>query len=339
MDKPNQQLRLGYFFYPSLYSLLIANLMLRFYDIPVKAFIISTAEGYKQGKALPFYRVAFDTIRSSGMRYALYELAFSLLGMAMKFGLDLLCYLGLIQNRLYSFSELAKRYSVKIHRTAYFSSQPTLDWLAAQPIDAGLSAFNNQIFHAPILAYFDSKPFLNLHPGLLPNFKGVEPIVPLFLNQQTCAGVSLHEIARKIDDGRVVLQHRFDIEKQDTVFSLNRKSWQYGLALFHHWISHAGQVLKTPDLDASNTAWDYFTFPNKTSIGRLFGMNRYLFRWKEVYSLLTIDLKTQHEFDRQVAHAQTDKHDPAEASGNTKTGSILTATGSTTGVQSHPNQT
>lgn len=276
--------------------------MLRFYNLPVKAFIISTGDGYKKGRALPFHRVAFNTFRFSGIKYAQYELAFSLFGEIIKCGIDFLFYIGLTKNRLYSFSHLAKQYSVKIYKTPYFSNHRTIDWLAEHRINSGISAFNNQIFQSNILAYFKEKPFLNLHPGLLPNFKGVEPIVPLFLKKQKYAGVSLHEITKKIDDGRVVLQHRFNIQDKDTVFSLNQKSWQYGIALFNHWINHFGQELEGPQLDSVNPDLDYFSFPDKTSIDQLFNMNRCLFKWKEIYGLLTLDLKSQRFYDMQISN-------------------------------------
>ena len=275
--------------------------MLRFYSLPIKAFIISTGYGYKKGKALPFYRVAFDTIRFSGIKYAQYELAFSFFGEIIQYGIDLLFHLGITENRLYSFSKLSKKYSVEIYKTQYFSERQTIDWLAADRIDFGISAFNNQIFHSTILAYFNEKPFLNLHPGLLPNFKGAEPIVPLFLNRQEYAGVSLHEITEKIDSGRVLLQHRFNIQDNDTVFSLNQKSWQYGVALLNYWINHFGQELKRPQLDSVNPDLDYFSFPHKTSIERLSEMNRRLFKWKEVYGLLTLELKSQRFYDMQIS--------------------------------------
>ena len=275
--------------------------MLRFYNLPIKAFIISTADGYKKGKALPFHRVAFNTIRFSGMKYAQYELAFSLFGEIIKYGIDFLFYLGLTKNRLYSFSQLAKQYSVRRYKTPYFSNHRTVDWLAAHRINSGISAFNNQIFGSNILTYFKGKPFLNLHPGLLPNFKGVEPIVPLFLSQQKYAGVSLHEITKRIDGGQVVLQHRFRIQDGDTVFSLNQKSWQYGIALFNHWINHFTQESERPQLDSLNPDLDYFGFPDKTSIDQMFKMNRCLFKWNEVCGLLTLDLKSQRFYDMQTA--------------------------------------
>ena len=49
-------------------------------------------------------------------------------------------------------------------------------------------------------------------------------------------------------------------------------------------------------------------------------MNRYLFRWRELFSLLTVDLKSQHEFDVQIERVQTDKSDPANVPVNTKGG-------------------
>ncbi|MEE8574263.1 MAG: formyltransferase family protein [Thermodesulfobacteriota bacterium] len=64
------------------------------------------------------------------------------------------------------------------------------------------------------------KASVNLHPSLLPDYKGCFSAPWVLINGEERTGISYHLIDEGVDSGDIVLQKGLDIEKADTAFSL-----------------------------------------------------------------------------------------------------------------------
>ncbi|MBI4352748.1 MAG: phosphoribosylglycinamide formyltransferase [Candidatus Omnitrophica bacterium] len=64
---------------------------------------------------------------------------------------------------------------------------------------------------------------LNVHPALLPHFKGTHAIRDAFNAGVQETGVTVHTVTEEVDAGPVVLQERVKISKRDTLKSLEAK--------------------------------------------------------------------------------------------------------------------
>ncbi len=64
---------------------------------------------------------------------------------------------------------------------------------------------------------------LNIHPALLPSFKGTEAIKDAFDYGVKVTGVTVHFVDEKIDHGPVILQKAVEIQEDDTLESLEKK--------------------------------------------------------------------------------------------------------------------
>ncbi len=64
----------------------------------------------------------------------------------------------------------------------------------------------------------------NIHPSLLPLYKGLNPWQEIFQNKETESGVTLHRITKEIDSGGIVSQKAFGIMPSDTVETARRKA-------------------------------------------------------------------------------------------------------------------
>jgi phosphoribosylglycinamide formyltransferase-1 len=64
---------------------------------------------------------------------------------------------------------------------------------------------------------------LNIHPSLLPSFKGEEGIKDAFNYGVKVTGVTVHFVDEEMDHGPIVLQAPVEIEKNDTLVSLEAK--------------------------------------------------------------------------------------------------------------------
>lgn len=83
-----------------------------------------------------------------------------------------------------------------------------------------LSISYKYIFKEPALNLSDIK-FVNLHPGILPNYKGFLSIPWAILNGETEVGYTYHLIDSGIDSGNLILSERFPILPDSTAFDLH----------------------------------------------------------------------------------------------------------------------
>tara|TARA_E500000178_G_scaffold203071_1_gene200781 strand:- start:244 stop:816 length:573 start_codon:yes stop_codon:yes gene_type:complete len=64
---------------------------------------------------------------------------------------------------------------------------------------------------------------INIHPSLLPKFKGLDTHQRALDAQEVESGCSVHYVNSKIDDGRVIMQTSVAIEKTDNADTLAKK--------------------------------------------------------------------------------------------------------------------
>lgn len=64
---------------------------------------------------------------------------------------------------------------------------------------------------------------LNIHPALLPSFKGTEGIKDAFEYGVKVTGVTVHFVDEEMDHGPIILQQSVRIEEDDTLESLEKK--------------------------------------------------------------------------------------------------------------------
>ncbi|MEM7562958.1 MAG: phosphoribosylglycinamide formyltransferase [Pseudomonadota bacterium] len=70
---------------------------------------------------------------------------------------------------------------------------------------------------------------LNIHPSILPEYKGLNTHLRALQNGETEHGVTIHLVTAELDDGPILLQGRYAIEPEDKVTDLQKK----GHALEH----------------------------------------------------------------------------------------------------------
>ena len=67
---------------------------------------------------------------------------------------------------------------------------------------------------------------LNIHPSLLPKYKGLNTHQRAIDNREELHGASVHFVVPELDDGPVIIQYQFEIEKNDDRHSLQKKVQQ-----------------------------------------------------------------------------------------------------------------
>ena len=64
---------------------------------------------------------------------------------------------------------------------------------------------------------------INIHPSLLPKYKGVNTHARAINNKEKFAGCTVHYVTTKLDSGKTILQKKIKILKKDTPTSLAKK--------------------------------------------------------------------------------------------------------------------
>ena len=68
-----------------------------------------------------------------------------------------------------------------------------------------------------------SKPILNIHPSLLPKYKGLNTHYKVIKNREKFSGATVHIVNEKLDAGKIIIQEKVRILKSDIVKTLEKK--------------------------------------------------------------------------------------------------------------------
>lgn len=88
--------------------------------------------------------------------------------------------------------------------------------------DIGVLASFGEIIPKEVLNYFPHG-ILNIHPSLLPKYRGASPVRSAITAGETETGVTIIKLDEKLDHGKIISKFKIDIEKNDTTKTLREK--------------------------------------------------------------------------------------------------------------------
>ncbi|GHU03684.1 methionyl-tRNA formyltransferase [Spirochaetia bacterium] len=91
---------------------------------------------------------------------------------------------------------------------------------AALKPDLLVSFAYGKIFGPKFLALFPLGG-INIHPSLLPKYRGPSPIPAAILHRETETGITIQRLAPEMDTGNILLQERFPLDGRETTASLS----------------------------------------------------------------------------------------------------------------------
>ena len=68
-----------------------------------------------------------------------------------------------------------------------------------------------------------NKKIINIHPSLLPKYKGLNTHIKAIENKDKFAGCTVHYVTEKLDSGKIIVQRKIKITKKDTPNTLSKK--------------------------------------------------------------------------------------------------------------------
>lgn len=122
--------------------------------------------------------------------------------------------------------DIAGRYKIKKKIYNYKKNKKVekeiLNDLNLKKIDLICLAGFMKILTKNFIKKFQGK-ILNIHPSLLPKYKGLNTHKRAIENNERFSGCTVHFVNSKLDSGKIILQKKVKIEKKDTHKTLKKK--------------------------------------------------------------------------------------------------------------------
>ena len=171
---------------------------------------------------------------------------------------------------------LCTRYDIPIRKEQDVNGGKLLERLKASELDVIVSFSAPTVFKSELLN-LPRYGCINLHCSSLPSYSGVLPSFWVLLNNEKKAGLSVHIMDSKIDNGAVLGQEEVDISSMDNMFDVIQATKIRGgylmLAVLRYL--HKNKGLPNP-LDTSHNIHSYFSWPKVEDLKMLVAQGKRL---------------------------------------------------------------
>ena len=156
---------------------------------------------------------------------------------------------------------------------------------------AVLAAFG-KILPKSVLEHF-KYGILNIHPSLLPKYRGPSPVQTTILNGDRKTGVTVIKLDDEMDHGPILAQEEVEIENDDTSETMYKKLFPLGAKLIaqnlEKYVKGDVKLTAQSHIDATYTKMlkresGFFDLANPPSLGKLDLMIRAFYPWPGVWT-------------------------------------------------------
>jgi len=149
-------------------------------------------------------------------------------------------------------AETARELELTLHQTSDVNSSDSLEAIrTADPAAIAVCAFG-QLIKEPLLS---ERTMLNVHPSLIPRWRGAAPIERALMAGDQTTGVTIMRVTEGLDSGPVALAEEVQIHGDDDYESLSARLADLGGELLVRALDRlaAGELEFTPQDDAQAT--------------------------------------------------------------------------------------
>jgi len=164
----------------------------------------------------------------------------------------------------YSLPQLCESHGIPVIRKVSINSRQFLDKLKGMNLDLIISVAAPVIFKQGLIQ-LPKHGCINIHNGKLPKYRGMMPNFWQMYHNEKNIGITIHEINPRIDDGRIILQKEVDINSNETLDSLMRRTKRMGA----HYMVEAINMIKSANvkyIENDATRGSYFSFPTRKDV-------------------------------------------------------------------------
>jgi methionyl-tRNA formyltransferase len=218
-----------------------------------------------------FLQGALAQVRRSGVAYSLYLWCVTTLA-------DWLCALGDVG----AVPTRSVTPGMRVFKTRSINNAEALQFLSGCAPDLLVSAFFNQRLHAATLA-LPKYGCVNVHPSLLPDAKGVDPVFQALLPGGSPLGVTVHFMSPELDAGRIIAQRSVDGRAGSSVFATTALLFSKGAELL---AAAMEQIVRGWSGTPQSGAGSYQSWPTSQEVRALRASGGALLRFADLMRLV-----------------------------------------------------
>jgi methionyl-tRNA formyltransferase len=175
---------------------------------------------------------------------------------------------------LFDYRRAARARGVPVRRVRDFNAPEALELARSAAPDLVVSVYFNQILGREALA-LARLGAINVHPALLPSYRGVSPVFWALANGEHEAGFTVHAMDAGVDTGGILAQVRESIRPEDSEHSLYLRLTRAGIPLLDA-VLDAYQAAHPPAL-AGGGEPSHFSIPTRAAVARFRKQGRRFF--------------------------------------------------------------
>ena len=113
-----------------------------------------------------------------------------------------------------------------------------------------------------------AKIAINVHPTLLPKYRGYRSAPFIIINGEKQSGITVHLLTKEMDRGDIILQESFDVSEFDTTKSLFFKSQEFEVDVLKKAVQiiKKGNVKYTKQDESKASEYNYIRTPKDSEI-------------------------------------------------------------------------
>lgn len=123
---------------------------------------------------------------------------------------------------------LADKHNIFCYQTDNVSSEESIEIIKQYKPDLFITAAFSQFLKSNFLSI---APTINVHPSLLPKYRGATPIQSALINGESKTGVTVLQTILPMDAGDIIVQESVDIKENETYEQLAPRLWKLGKKL------------------------------------------------------------------------------------------------------------
>ena len=164
--------------------------------------------------------------------------------------------------------QMKSRYGIFVETISDVNKLSFLEFLHSHHIDAGISLRCYQRFGKRILQYFRSPHcLLNLHPGILPSYRGVMTAIRAMSNGEREFGYTLHHVNEHYDSGDILEIRTHPIDYRKSMLHVMGDVYDIGVEMVLDSIESLAHGTPLPASSQSAAGSQYYTFPTEEELG------------------------------------------------------------------------
>ena len=241
--------------YSSIYSSKVLEQLIVETDIDLVAIVNSTRV---LRPSLNPIQGAITQLKTSGLRYSAYLFLitdfFKLMQPLLKFR----------KWPLMHVHALAKFNHIPIIDTRDINSTQAIDFIENHKPDILLCAHFNQLLKEPIFS-IKKMQCINIHPSLLPSYKGVDPVFFAMRDNVDEIGVTLHKMDENFDSGDILSQTAMKMDSTKSLLFNNCQLFEEGIKLALKWMKD-DQFLVETTLKSKENNESYDSWPSSKDV-------------------------------------------------------------------------